>query len=233
MTAMVDEGILNRIRKCLKLADKTRGATEAEAETAMAMARKLMDEHNLSMSDVEVKQEMDSGVQEVKAHEKAKAYVPAWEKKMARVVDMLFNTRHYYNNERSGGWTGKAVTIVFMGVGQDPHVAKESFLILGGIVRKMGTKKDFSGSDHRDYCLGVVDELLNRAFKIREASQSEIKASDCRDLMVVKDQLIKTYMGGIGLTKSRVAQAGRYSQHYEQGRADGKKVNLEMRKALK
>ncbi len=220
--------IISRIKKCLKLADKAHGATEAEAATALAMARKLMDEHNISMSDVEMQQELSTGVSEVKSD--AKAYTSLWEKKLARVMDALFSVRHYYSAERAGTWTGKKMAIVFLGVGQDPLIAKESFNILSSIVRKMGNKRGLSGSDHRDYCLGVVTTLLTRAYDLKR--DSEVKLSACKDLVVVKDQLINTHMAGLKLRLARVGFA-RHSEHYDAGRKDGMDIDLNMRRALK
>lgn len=50
MTA--DKSILEKIRACLALGDKDRNPNANEAETAIAMAKKLMAAHNLSMADV-------------------------------------------------------------------------------------------------------------------------------------------------------------------------------------
>lgn len=231
-TKDVSPKILERIRKCLKLAANKSGATTDEASTAMAMARKLMDEHNIQLSDVEVKKELNEGVREVNATDKPKAYTARWEKVMASVCDNLFGTRHYYNNQWHSGWTGKSTTIVFMGVGQDPEVAKESYNILCAIIRKMGSSRGLAGSDLRDYCLGIATTLNNRAWDIKKASEQQPEMSSCRDLVVTKDAMIAAHENSIGLRKAR-AWSGRYSQHYEQGRQDGKKIDLNMRKAIK
>lgn len=232
MTTKVPEKIIERVRKCLKLANKANGATEAEAAAALAAARKLMDEHNLSMSDVEVKKEVEAGVRSVDSTEKPKAYTPRWEKVMAQVVDYLFNTSHYYRSTYHEGWTGRATIIVFIGVGTDPDVAKESYKILCDIVRRMGSSKGLAGSDLRDYCLGVTETLRSRAWLIKQESDHSQAMSSCRDLVVVKGQLIENFKKDLGLAKGR-SWSGRYSQHYDQGRKDGNKVDLNMRKSLK
>ncbi len=226
----VEPKIVERIRKCLKLADKTRGATEAEAETAMAMARKLMDEHNIKLTDVQMEEEVKEGARSV--HTKPKAFVPRWEKRMARVCDFLFGTEHYFSVVGDRTWTGGKTKIVFIGVGQDPDVASESYAVLCSIVRKMGSAKGLSGSDHRDYCLGVAETLSMRAHDIMKASEAKPEMSSCRDLVITKKQLVKTKMNELDLGKER-SWEGRYSQHYQQGRTDGHKINLGMRRALK
>lgn len=230
MTQATDEGILSRIRKCLKLADKKNGATEAEAAAAMAMARKLMDKHNLSMSDVEIKEELDSGAKEVEVGGQ-KAYTALWEKHLARVCDHLFECRHYYSVRPGDGWTGKKIAIAFIGVGQDPFIAKEAYTILLGVVRKMGSSKGYTGAALRDYCLGVVTTLINRAYEIAAESKRQ-QETKCRDLVVAKGAIIKSAMEDLGLTKSRAATA-RMGPEFMRGAIDGRNVDLSFRKALK
>jgi len=49
---MNDNNIIEKIRKLLRLADPTRGASEAEAELAMQRAQELMTQHNISLAAV-------------------------------------------------------------------------------------------------------------------------------------------------------------------------------------
>jgi hypothetical protein len=56
---MKDE-VLEKIKKILARADTGRGATQAEAETAMAMVQKLCIEHNISMAQVEAAADADN-----------------------------------------------------------------------------------------------------------------------------------------------------------------------------
>ena len=47
------ESIIDKLRKLLALGDTSRGATEAEAQAAMAKAHELLAAHNLTMADIE------------------------------------------------------------------------------------------------------------------------------------------------------------------------------------
>ncbi len=231
MTA-APEGVLEKIRKCLKLAASNSNATEAEASTAMAMARKLMDQHNIEMSDVDIKKEVATGAQEVPVTDKPKAFTPLWEMAMALVCNELFGTQHFYRHRGSGSWTGKTTVVVFVGVGQDPLIAKEAYTILCGLVRKMGSKKGYSGSVLRDYCLGVTRTLIRRAGEIAAKSKGQTQPNRCTDLVVVKDQLIKAHLDSKNLQEARASNA-RCGAEYQQGLRDGQTVNLDFRRAIK
>lgn len=46
--------VIDRVKKLMALVDAKANATEAEAAVAASMARKLMDEYDMSLSDIEI-----------------------------------------------------------------------------------------------------------------------------------------------------------------------------------
>ena len=226
--------IMDRIRKCLNLADITKGATEHEALAAMSAAKKLMREHNLEMSDVELKQEAAAGATVTidKRHRKVES---AWEVYLARGIDSLFGTRHYTTKQR--GET-RITRVAFVGVGQDSQLAAESFAILVDIVYGMGCKytAGVRGKEQTSYCLGVVNTLNKRAAEsvpheeTQEAKNEDIKE---RGIMVIKNAVIETKLKSLGLRSGRRSNVSVNGDAYNRGKADGHTVDMNFRRAIK
>lgn len=110
------------IRKIQAMLNKTtdNGASEAEAQTAMLMAQKLMAKHGLDMSDVEAT-DNEKEEKEIVEEFGNDSKITWWHKSLARVI--ADNFRCYYFL-RSGH---KVTRIVFMGVKEDAEIAKSIF----------------------------------------------------------------------------------------------------------
>ena len=217
--------IIETIRRCMSLGSNGSGTTQHEAETAMMMARKLMDKHNLSMSDVDFKKEVETGAKEVKVKH-SRFQFDAYEKMLAGLVDLIFDTEHFY---RYGG-IDKA-QIVFVGVGLDPEVAGESYSILLEAIRKMGAETGLAGASRRHYMMGVITGCKGRVKEEkRRAAQESVK---CRDMIITKDQLIKAQIDSHGLKAGRPLQIRPGQKEFNAGLIDSNRVNLSFRKSLK
>lgn len=106
------EKLLNKIRKCLSLAES---ANEHEAAIAMRQAKKLMEANGLNASNLEVYELTDK-----------KAYTgfsraPKWAVDLAGTVALAFSCSLYI---RYGG------IFIFVGAGASPEVSEYSYLVL-------------------------------------------------------------------------------------------------------
>lgn len=222
--------IMDRIRKCLNLSDLSKGATEAEAAAALAAAKKLMAEHNLSMSDVEVKEEASHGANEAMDGLKRKDH-PVWEQYMARVADNLFGTKHYFTWALSA--KGQQVRRVkFVGTGQDAHVAAEAYTILVDMVWGMAYAHSYAGKEHKSYCTGVATTLYERSKdSIKEATPAQEERG--RGIMVIKNQVIDQHLNKLGLRPMRRSNPSVNSAAYAHGKVDGRGVNMNFKKVLR
>lgn len=227
--------IMDRIRKCLNLADVSKGATEAEAIAAMAAAKRLMAEHNLSMTDIEVKEEVASGATEATDGLKRKDH-PVWEQYMAVIADTLFGTKHYFSQEilRNAGGFVKGYTrrVKFIGVGHDAQVAAEAYTILVDMVWNMGYGHEYKGKEHTSYCMGVVQTMAKRAHdQVKDATPTQEQR--CREIMVVKDQAIAQHMKKLALRPMRKSNPTVNGAAYAHGKLDGANVDMNFRRALR
>lgn len=223
--------ILDRIRKCLNLADSSKGATEDEAAAAMAAAKRLMAEYNLSMSDVEVKEEASHGANSNLDSVKRKDR-PVWESYLARVADELFGTKHYFTSVPHPKGRGFVRRVMFVGVGQDSQIASESFSTLVDMVWKMAYSHEYAGREHKSYCLGVVRTLLERAKdKVQDSTPAQEERG--RGIMVVKNQVIDQHLATLGLRNARKSNMSINGAAYAHGQRDGRTVNMGFRNALR
>ena len=222
--------ILERVRKCLNLADITKGATEAEAIAAMAAAKKLMAAHNLSMSDVEIQEEVRAGANEAMDGLKRKDH-PVWEQYMATVPDALFGTKHYFSwvpNKK-----GQMVKRVkFVGAGQDAAISAEAYTILVNMVWDMAYAHGYTGKEHKSYCMGVAQTLRRRSQdSVKDATP--VQEERCRGIMVIKNQVIDAHLNKLDLRPMRKSSTSINSAAYAHGKEDGKTVNMDFRRSLR
>ena len=227
--------IMDRIRKCMALGDITKGATEDEAATAISMAKKLMQEYGLNMSDVEVKQEAAAGANSATDTIQRKDH-PQWEFAIARVADALFGASHYLTSApftgkdgRPKGWVRR---VAFVGVGQDAQLASEVHTILVNAIWKMAYDHGYTGNEHKSYCTGVAQMLLKRAREtVKDTTPAQ--AETCRGIMVIKNAVIETHMKTLNLRDGRASRMRSVdSAAFVHGQADGKKMNMGFRKSL-
>lgn len=114
---------LSKIKKCLALA---KSSNPHEAAAAMRQAQKLMAEHQLTDTDIEL-----ADVQQVSCNARTSG-VPAWESRLARLVADAFGCDLILLREQVLiGFTAKTKTkIVFVGVGCAADIAGYAYDVL-------------------------------------------------------------------------------------------------------
>lgn len=226
--------IKERIRRCLALGDKTRNPSEHEAETAIRMAKNLMDEYHLSMADVVEKEGLGNDIKE--QHLKERASPPRWEMNLARVCDHLFATYHY----ESVGYPDYKRSIVFVGYEQDVALAVEVYKLLKLELLPMGLRWAKQNDDPAltwnqnrykrcIYLEGVVQTLQHRAYEMSE-TLSKANAAKVTALVVRKQDNAKAWANEKHQLKS-IHRRGTnmHDDAFSDGIQDGKNLSLNFR----
>ncbi|GAB1440536.1 hypothetical protein MASR2M36_33210 [Providencia sp.] len=123
------------LQKIKKLLNKARNNSSAEeAATALRMAQKLMQEHNLSESDVAL-----SDVTEYEAHRTPSnaAKPPQYMLSLIGVISKAFGVRHYLSWH---GITKVRRSVVFYGIEERPQIACYAFEVLSRQLSKGRTE---------------------------------------------------------------------------------------------
>lgn len=118
---MREERIIEKIRKCLALANNN--PSEEEAKAAALQAQKLLAKYNISISDVEeIEQEVEEIVEVATwFKEVVKGVARAWKYDLAGIVAKNFRCKHFFY--------GKSA-VVFYGHKTDAEAASEVFKYL-------------------------------------------------------------------------------------------------------
>lgn len=206
------DSILARIKKLLKTATWP-GGNEGEKENAMRLVFKLLDEHNLSMSDVEGFD--DKGRQSAYEFTQEMVFqdveLQKWEKMLGNAVGTLTGTE--------GFWAGESTTIF---VGHRPDVA----LAVGiyNHLREVAISCCLNdvGEKTEHYFNGFVEMIAIRAHQYRiQAQQSDRGEGDGRlnnlpAVIEAKDEWLAESIEALGHTieTHRVKPAERNSLYH-------------------
>lgn len=235
---MADQGIIEKIRKCLALGDKTRNPNENEVETAVRMAKMLMEQHNVSMADlVEREGKMSEEIREQSMAERAGA--PNWEYDLSLVCRYLFSVQCFVRM----GWPTYKKSVVFVGYETDVALAAEVYKLLKMELMTLGLRWSRSNpSPHLTpkqalvrrfkYVDGVVITLIRRA-KAASGSQSVAAAAKTGALVVRKESAIAEWMGKYKLRQTQRRGTGLHGDAVAAGIKDGNSVSMNFKSAVK
>lgn len=214
---MTRERVIERVRKLLALAGSS---NEHEAALAAAHAQRLLAEHNLAMSELEMREE-GAGEAELTV---AKT-VPKWLSSLFAVVAHAFDCMAVVVAAADAG------RLRFIGVGEDPAVAACTLQFLMQELRRLATryvKAQETSADglHRatrrrmrdSYLLGGV-QGVQQAMAIQKAATPTTAGA----LVPVKEALIRQYSAQhLGqLRTQRARRSSVLSSAFQQGRQDG------------
>lgn len=229
--------IIEKVRGCLALGDKARNPNENEAETAVRMARMLMEKHNLSMADIVEKEgKLSEEIREQQMVERSGA--PNWEYDLSLVCKYLFGVQSFVRIGRPSYHK----SVVFIGYETDVALAVEVYKLLKLELMGMGLRWSNENPSPQltpkqalvrrfKYLDGVVIALIRRA-----KEQSALAAADAnkvRALVVVKDAGISKFMERYKLGTSARRGSNAHMDAVTSGIADGKKVSMNFKDAIK
>lgn len=219
---MTRERVIEKVRKLLALSNSS---NQHEAALAAAHAQRLLAEHNLAMSELEVREE---GAGEV-AIEVAKT-VPKWLASLFATVANGFDCFPIVTTSDS------CSRLRFIGVGEDPAVACCTLQYLMQELRRLASAYLRAGEETQGR-LPTADRqrvrssyLLGGAQGVRQAlaAQKAQTPTTSTALVPVKDALIKQYreqqIGAIRVQRSRRSTV--LSAAFQQGRSDGAALQI-------
>ena len=234
------EKILSRLESLMKRT-RENGASEAEVEAAMRVARKLMDENNIEMEELLEKQKRTLNTTDVVDHEvRSHCKKERHEDALMWAVCYATDTRWYYTqkwvlDEKKGKHVKQFVRHI-VGLEQDVTAARVLFLELLLTMRtmarvKLGTKWT---QQHFWYCNGFAEALCTKCRDMQDASKKEAETRTASNpgtgIILVKNEIIQAKLEELGIVKkkpSRVGGRGEFSSDaYNTGRRDGYAQNV-------
>lgn len=226
------EAVARRIRALLQKTIEN-GATEAEALTAAEMARKMMDAHRLTMTDVEIKSEEVVG----------ENFERPYNNKLAPIdyclwgIDAYCGTRHWLTSvydSAKGRWVYR---VRIFGLRSDVEMAGYLYRLCGGAIEREATTYAkllvlAPGEDRRrenmSFKVGMAHRLNQRLHEMAKALEPVATTASGTALVVVKNQIVNSAYDALGL-KFRGSSSGpqaRSASGYRAGAAVGDRVNL-------
>ena len=215
------------IRKIQALQQRTvaQGCTEAEAMSAARLAAKLLADHGLAMSDLEIEQ-MDCLKGTVYTGRKRDHEISS----CVRAIGLFTDCRVWRTR-------GNGIKYHFFGFPEDVSTAKWLYgIILTSMTRELIQFKADSWLDDKArgrrqshaFLLGMATRISRRLRDMKEEQDTETRETTGRELVVVKGAVVNQQIAklGLNLDKSRVTQHSRDSAAYASGIDAGGRVGF-------
>lgn len=216
----MEEKVIEKIRKCLALANNN--PSEEEAKAAALMAQKLLAKYNISLSDVEGSDVSEEIVEEtVWFKDCVKGVARAWKYQLAAIVGKNFRCKYFFY--------GKSA-VAFYGHKTDTQVAAEVFKYLFALgdrlanrvtyrvlreYHKRGQSAQVSGI-YNSWVMGFL-KGLNEGFDKQSTALMIVIPEDVKKAFVERSQ-------NFGQLKSGMRNKGFDSKAYNDGFAAGKEA---------
>jgi hypothetical protein len=226
---MSEQRIIERIRKMLALANDL-AASEQERETALRMAYKLLAQHNLQVSDVEVKAE--PRVDNVNV-----CFGMPWVRRLSNEVAKLFFCKYYF------GAKVNTTQIKHHFVGRESNAITAAVMadwITKAILKECRTHYKWNlCAESRAFATGAVDRLCERISEMRKEAENQnrgdgkslVLADVYRTELEANTDFLKSQ--GVSLRNARTRTKDVDASAYGHGRAFGGTINLNRQVAQK
>ncbi len=224
-----NEQIIDRIRNLLRMAEDT--SSPHEAAIAAGRARKLMDMHQIEMSDLK---EEATGFSFAKA---GKSYrcMPKWKDILSVAIGELNDCRVCLSHEYKTINKSYSKTITFQGFEHDVIVCVAMYEYLIATIERLcaGYMKaehpgTYQASIGDAYKKGISVKLCHRLEALQEERKRDFKNSAGTSLVVFKMAQVEAEFGKTNYKSTNLAtpaHAAAYAAE-RQGRSDGDKVSL-------
>lgn len=226
----MDKKIIEKLQKLLALSASD---NENEANLAMNKAEELMREHNLSVADVALNgsgADVDSA--EVVGLTKS---VQVWERQLGGCIAQTFNGKSVYYK------TGQGWKFTFVAGRTDLEIIVDLYERLRQTIKRMSkayvrdNAKPFVSPRtlHNSYRLGMLNVIWKRLKQLQQNTAPTDESRNAygmtgKELMVVKSRAVEQWMREIfphiKTTKTKISRVD--PSAYQQGRTDGRNVNL-------
>lgn len=205
------------------------GCSEAEAKTALRMLQRLMAEHQVAQSELDIKVEAQNCTTDEFTDISGKR--GAWEQCVLE-IGRLTGTKSWFAPREEDvlglGFTQRVVHCRFFGLQTDTQAA----VVLTAIIHAaMVTESERSGLRARDlpaFQAGMAERINERLRLMRETQKAEMHRASKGQLVVLKDQLVRAEYAKLGLRLStRTSRTIRMNASaYAAGKAAGGRVDL-------
>jgi hypothetical protein len=171
---MTNERIIDRIQKMLRLANDG-GATEGEADAAMALAQKIMAENNLSMATIEAAGEASSDPEAAKREREHqnKGAMYRWQRSLMACLAKI-NFCHVTITQARDGRSRNSKGYNIIGRTSNVVAVQTMFDYLCSSVTRLMTEAIKEGGHHNrstfamTFCEGASDRLIRRLHERHE-----------------------------------------------------------------
>lgn len=221
---MTREDVVRKI-KALQARTVDRGCSEAEALSAARMVGKLLGEHGLAMSDLEIKETIcEDGLVETGRKR--------WHEINSCVVAIgVFTDCKVWRSADEG------FVYHFFGLPEDVAAAKWLYsMVLASMAQELVNFKAMSWFDDlptgrrqsHSFLLGMARRINARLREMKREQKCEMVETTGRDLVVVKGAVVMEQFAklGINLQRSRGQSYSGDGQAYDAGSAAGDKVGF-------
>lgn len=216
--------LLEKIAKLLKLGERSKNNSEAEAIAAFEKAKQLMAEHHISEAEV-VSAEPAKVLQDYAS--KGAGHISRFDQWIASAASELAGVLVWKERRRDG------LRLVFLGRTADVELAKATFEVFKKMVRALARTrcgKNAWSPRHRAWAEGFATELLRRA-RERAEGLSQEENSKCRALVLCKRDALQKYTPPLRAAR-KSTYGERHDQEFVDGVLHGRKVDLDPRKKL-
>lgn len=241
--AMIDtDNAVSKIKKLMEHAG-CEGCTEAEVETYLRKARKMMEEYNLTENDIlgqteEKRENLYESIDSINVFNRV-TNLHQFFKDLAGAAAAVCDCKHYtgWRNMPSPDCRNKGKMedrhcVFIYGLPKDRAVAAELFTILNATMHAMARRGYGSkwGSSHNSYCLGFAGRIRQRAEEM--ASSSTLSGSEAEQstaIVLVKGDMLKRYgrdILGLGRGKAGRGHQVKDMSAFARGVSEGNKVHL-------
>lgn len=241
------ESLLRKLSGLLAKADPDNNASEEEAMSAMAMAKRMMTQHGIDEAEVHARNGTTSSMsmKDIMRHEHRTGTIEhSCYRYIYHVIEKLAAVQivrsKYWDQERQKMYC----LVILIGTENDIAMALMMWLPLKNLMRRMPPKRAKEANRkctcafENGYYRGARDGILERARQAEaEVRQLASTAGEAGYALVVvnKDALVKQYMTEqMTITyTSRKSKARADAGAYDIGQRDGRNFELEERNKLK
>lgn len=215
-TAKPTDKLIERLRKLFALGNSP---NQHEAEAALAKASQIMQEHQLSMSDVDMS-EQGAIVEETETAPKDKAVAI-----LAAAIGKLYDVRVLRSPRRA--------VFMFIGTSADVTACRMTFAHIRASWKSIaacdyratgyaGNARSFNNS----HLLGFASAIWKRAEALAADRNKTVKSSTGRDLVVVKSAAIDDFLAGRKIKNSGSVSRVSNGSGYLAGHMAGQSIPL-------
>lgn len=218
--AKTNERILRILRELQKRTQEA-GCTEAEALAAAEKMGRLMEEHDIEVGEIGMREEA-SGATKRKLFA-ADDYAGTLITGLKHFCSLITYIDH---NER-----GVAACYVIFGMEHDLEIATYLYEICAEAMdeewHKFMDRNGYSMKKRQSFRMGFANRVYRRLLEMKAERDARTYQKTGTSLVVVKDAIVKSEFDklGIKLNKARVQQAADMGAYYS-GQAAGSRVNL-------